>query len=457
MSWTLQNWLQNKLKEKLKWKKFFVVLDDLRNENYHDGSILRATFEAGAPRSTIVITTRNEGVSSMTVKRCKGSPLAAKVLDGFLLSKMNRHEWEDVLKSKIWDLPQMESEIYAALMLSYHHLPSHLKRCFAYCSILPKDYLFEEKRLVLLWMAEGDICFKMEDRVWDNNGRKPSTKARYLSYLGGYLDGIQKFEVFNDLTCSRTFLPFMLSFLGRCCLTSNVPLKLLPKLQRLRVLSFSGYRMYELPESIGDLKYLRFLDLSWTTIRSLPDSVATLYNLQTLILECCYYIKKLPSTFGNLVNLRHLNIRGANALEGMPPQMGKLTCLQSLSNIVVGKGSYSRVIKELGPLLHLRETLCISGLENVINREDVRDARLIEKHNLYRLSLEWNGNLDESQDRTSEFDVLNILQPHKGLKKLTVKHYGCAKFPTWLKVPSFSNMVRLEIESCAKCTSLPLV
>jgi Leucine-rich repeat (LRR) protein len=547
------DWLQTKLKENLKGKKFFVVLDDLWNENYHDWSILRAPFEAGAPRSTIIITTRNKRVSSNTgtipapfslkelsndvclsilahhalgtrdfsahlnlkdigeeiVKRCKGSPLAAKVLGGVLRSKMDHDEWEDVLKNKIWDLPEVESEIAPALMLSYHHLPSHLKRCFAYCSVLPKDYLFQEKHLVLLWMAEGllqrregkkrmedlgseyfrnllsrsffqqsfkdesqylmhdlindlaqrvagDICFKMEDRVWDNNRRNPSTNARHLSYLGSQYDGIQKFEVFNDLTCLRTFLPLMLPYPGDCNLTSNVLLKLIPKLRRLRALSLNGYQICELPESIGDLKHLRFLDLSHTKIRSLPNSVATLYNLQTMILEHCSYLKKLPSTFGNLVNLRHLNIRGANALEGMPPQMGKLTCLQSLSNLVVGKGICSQV-KELGPLLHLRETLCISGLENVTNHEDARDAKLFEKHNLYGLSLEWGCNLDESQDRTSEFKVLNMLQPHKSLKELTVRHYGCAEFPTWLKVPSFSNMVHLEIESFAKCTLLPSV
>jgi hypothetical protein len=79
------------------------------------------------------------------VGRCKGSPLAAKVLGGVLRNKMEPSEWEDVLKSKIWDLLEVGSEIAPTLMLSYHHLPSHLKRCFVYCSILPKDYEFKEK------------------------------------------------------------------------------------------------------------------------------------------------------------------------------------------------------------------------------------------------------------------------------------------------------------------------
>jgi hypothetical protein len=102
-------------------------------------------------------------------------------------------------------------------------------------------------------------------------------------------------------------------------------------------------------------------------------------------------------------------------------------------------------------------SVCILGLENVTNREDARDAKLFEKHNLYGLSLKWSDNLDESQDRTSEFEVLNMLQPHNGLKELTIKHYGGVEFPTWLRVPSFSNMELLKIESCAKCMSLPLV
>jgi len=543
------NLLQVQLKEKLKGKRFLVVLDDLWNENYHDWTILCAPFLAGAPGSRIVITTRNQGVSSMTstipayclkvlsndacmsvftqhalgtnnfsahpnlkdigekiVEKCKGLPLAAKTLGGLLRTTLDRYEWEGILKSKIWDIPEERSRIVPALMLSYHHLPSHLKRCFAYCSILPKDYEFQEQQLVLLWMAEGiiqpqgdkqmedlgsqyfhdllsrsffqqssmkkskflmhdlindlaqwvarDICFRMEDRIESINKGKISKKVRHLSYLGDRFDGAKKFEVFSELTCLRTFMPLMLSSMGSCYLTHDVPLKLLSKLPCLRVLSLNGYYIVELPDSIGDLKHLRYLDLSYTRIRGLPESITTLCSLQTLLLKSCSYLGELPSNLGNLVNLRHLNILNAKKLKGMPPQIGKLTSLQTLSNLIVRKCNCF-ALKESGSLLHLQGTLIISRLENVIEPKDASDAKLIEKPDLNELCLEWSAHVDWSKDRASELNVLNMLHPNKSLKELTIRCYGGTKFPTWLKGHSFPHLVLLRIENCKKCTSLP--
>ncbi|KAG6625081.1 putative disease resistance RPP13-like protein 1 isoform X2 [Carya illinoinensis] len=504
------NLLQVKLKEKLKGKKFLVILDDIWNENYHDWSILRAPFEVGAPGSRIVITTRNRGVSSMMgtiqayclhvlsndaclsiftrhafgagdfithpnlkdigekiVIRCKGLPLAAKSFGGLLRFKENPGEWKEVLNKNIWDIPKERSGIVPTLMFSYYHLPAHLKRCFAYCSIFPKDYEFKEQQLVLLWMAEGliqpqegekemedlvagDIFFRMEERFGVSKQRKIYKMARHSSQQGG---GTKQFEAFSELTCLRTFIAFKLPQ-SAGCLAPEDPLQLLSKLQCLRVLSLSGYGIYKLPNSIGDLRHLRYLDLSDTPITSMPESITTLYNLQTLILEQCPYLKKLPSTFENLVNLRHLNILNTFSLEEMPPQISKLTCLRTLSHLVVGETSCSGV-KELRPLLHLQGTLCISRLENVIEPRDARDAKLIEKSGLDGLLLEWSDNLNESKDRTSELDILSMLHPGGTLKELIIRCYGGARFPSWLRYSSFPNMVLLRIENCKKCTSLP--
>eukprot|EP00261_Vitis_vinifera_P032028 XP_019073271.1 PREDICTED: putative disease resistance RPP13-like protein 1 [Vitis vinifera] len=264
------NLLQIELREKLYRKKFLLILDDVWNENFDEWDILCMPMRAGASGSKLIVTTRNKGVVSVTgtcsayplqelsyddclslftrhalgarnfdayphlkevgeeiVRRCKGLPLAAKALGGMLRNQLNRRAWEDILTSKIWDLPEEKSHILPALKLSYHHLPSHLKRCFAYCSIFPKDYEFDKDELILLWMAEGflqqtkgenqpeklgsqsiagDICFNLDDELENNKqSTAVSEKARHLSFNRQRYEMMRKFEAFHKAKCLRTW------------------------------------------------------------------------------------------------------------------------------------------------------------------------------------------------------------------------------------------------------------
>ncbi|XP_057497802.1 putative disease resistance RPP13-like protein 1 [Actinidia eriantha] len=542
--------LQVQLKQAMSGKRFLLVLDDVWNKSHRDWSSLKSPFNDGAQGSKVIVTTRNTDVALMMgtgayhylkqlseddcwsvfaqhafgntsinaspnlvsigrkiVEKCGGLPLAARTLGGLLRCKLRDDEWEDVLNSKIWELSDKESDIFPALRLSYYHLPSQLKKCFAYCSILPKDYEFEEEELVLLWMAEGFIqqpigkkqmedlgreyfhellsrsffqpsstgktskfmmhdlindlaqfvaketCFRLEDMLKDNRQYKNINKARHSSYARGYFDGIKKFELFYDAKHLRTFLPCDMS--GRnCYLTSSVPLDLLPNLRCIRVFSSRGYQICELPSSIGDLKHLRYLNLSNAMLSSLPESLANLYNLQTLILSYCKFLKKLSTNMGNLINLRHLDITGANSLQEMPPKMGNLTSLQTLSNFIVSKGN-GFTIRELGNLIHLRGRLCISGLEYVVEALDARGASLNNKRGLHVLSLEWRNGSNDKHNGRNELAVLDMLQPHENLKELTIICYPGPRFPTWVGDPMFSKMVCLQLENCEKCTFLP--
>ncbi|KAK9200554.1 hypothetical protein WN944_015752 [Citrus x changshan-huyou] len=542
------NEVQVQLKKAVDGKRFLLVLDDVWNEDYSLWVDLKAPFLAAAPNSKMIITTRNLHVASTmgpidhynlkhlldddcwsifkthalegrdhnaleisesfrkkVVGKCGGLPLAAKTLGGLL--RTTRHDaWDDILESKIWDLPQ-QSGVLPVLRLSYHHLPSHLKRCFAYCAIFPKDYEFNEKEVTFLWMAGGIIrqsrskerlddwgskCFYdlvsrsifqqtaisgsskfvMHDLIHDlaefvsgetifrleestNLSSSRFERVRHSSYAGGWYDGKNKFEVFYEIEHLRTFLPLRLRMRGTFFITRTVLSDLLPKFKKLRMLSLEGYCIGELPIPFEDLRLLRFLNLADTDIRSLPESTCKLLNLEILILRKCSRLIKLPQKMRNLINLRHLDIRGAQQLKEMPFGMKELKKLQTLSNFIVGKGETASGVEDLKCLSFLCDELCIAGLENVNNPQNAREAALCEKHNLEALTLEWGSQFDNSRDVAIEEHVLDILQPHKCIKKVAIRSYGGARFPLWIGDPLFSKIEFLELENCDNCVSLP--
>ncbi|XP_059652807.1 putative disease resistance RPP13-like protein 1 [Cornus florida] len=532
--------LQIKLKESLAGKKFLIVLDDVWNDDYIDWDLLRRPFRTGALESRIIVTTRIDKVATVLgtapshhlkqlsfddswslfakhafgsgdcvahsdlkkigeqiVEKCKGLPLAIKSLGGLLRSKLEPEEWDNILKSEIWDL--QESKILPALKLSYHYLPSHLKRCFAYCSIFPKDYKFKKEKLVQLWIALDLVQQPKNNMLWEDAGNyyfcellarsffkrsshsyflmhdlihdlaqdisgefclmledgKPLNhiceKLRHFSYVKGTYDALEKFKAVIEVKYLRTFI----SFFGGWgpFLSHKVLHALLPSLRFLRVLSLSKYQISELPQSIGNLIHLRYLDLSATNIKRLPDSITNLCNLQTLDLSYCVDLIELPLNMGNLINLRHLDIRETR-LTKIPMQMSRLKDLQHLTYFVVGRNNGSR-ISGLKEIHHLRGQLRISGLQNVTSGLDASEANLKHKKHLEGLVLEWNGDTSDTQ---KERDILDKLQPHAGLKYLSIFNYGSTRFPDWLGAPYlFHNMVSLSLKRCANCCSLPQI
>ncbi|XP_048227732.1 putative disease resistance RPP13-like protein 1 [Ricinus communis] len=543
------NLLQGRLQDILTEKRFLLVLDDVWNENYQYWDALCSPFSNGAPGSKILVTTRCESVASVMgsvaiyhlkelpydsclllftqlslgtnnfdahpslkeigegiVEKCKGLPLAAKTLGSLLHTKVSQDEWEDIFSSKIWDLSEEQSGILPALRLSYHHLPSHLKQCFAYCSIFPKDYEFSKEELILLWMAEGflqqpkgtkrmenlgakyfddllsrslfqqstknglryvmhdlindlaqyvagDVCFRLEERLGNVQ------KARHVSYIRNRYEVFKKFEVLYKAQNLRTFLPLPIHVAvswRNFYITGNIMYELLPKLRRLRVLSLSGYCINVLPNLIGKLKHLRYLDLSHTLIKTLPESVSALHNLQSLVLHSCGALSKLPAGIVNLINLRHLDITNTKQLRELPLLIGKLKNLRTLTKFMVGNSAGSK-LTELRDMLRLRGKLTITGLHNVENVFDAGGANLQFKHDLQELVMKWSSNNEFQNERveTLDIDVLDMLQPHKNLKALKIEFYAGVTFPSWIGHPSFSNLNGLTLKNCTKCSSLP--
>ncbi|XP_051146530.1 putative disease resistance RPP13-like protein 1 [Andrographis paniculata] len=544
--------LQVSLKERLSKSKFLIILDDVWNENYDNWYDLCRPFQFGLPGSRIIVTTRNESVASVVgspraayhmklltnddcllllgqharkslqndadlrevgwglAKKCKGLPLAAKTLGGLLRSKESKEEWEDVLYSKIWDLSEDNNNILPVLRLSYHHLPSHLKHLFAYCSIFPKDYEFEKDELVILWMGEGFLeqpkdrktkeelgleyfnelvsrsffqrmspadsnfvmhdlindlaqfvaggtCYRLDEKMDTNLEYQIPEKVRHGSFLRHEYEVFRKFRAFYRVQGLRTFIPMPVQnslVWPPFYLSNRILVELVPKLHSLRVLSLSGYSITELPSSICDLIHLRYLNLSGTSIETLPDSLGDLFQLQTLSLSNCRFISKLPPALGNLSNLRHLNNANTDKLKDMPVEIGKLKNLQTLPKIVLSR-SRGLGLRELRDLKLLRGTLAIFELQNITDLEDVKEANLRAKQDLDELQLNWGSDIGSSPGRPSEEEVMDLLHPHENLKSLKIEYYRGLTFPTWVGDPLFGKLSSVSIHSCLGCMSLP--
>ncbi|KAF4355960.1 hypothetical protein F8388_025963 [Cannabis sativa] len=127
----------------------------------------------------------------------------------------------------------------------------------------------------------------------------------------------------------RTFLPINKNSFFSDALLQN-ELKELVKLKRLRFLSLEGYKnVKELPKSIGELRHLRHLDLSFTSIKELPKSLCVLYNLQTLKLVWCEHLTTFPKNLHHLINLRYVSMSFCNF--SVFPPLGQLPALLTLS------------------------------------------------------------------------------------------------------------------------------
>ncbi|PKI62645.1 hypothetical protein CRG98_016916 [Punica granatum] len=265
-----------------------------------------------------------------------------------------------------------------------------------------------------------------------------------------------RFEGFHCLRGLRTFLALYSSK----CLYNYVADKVIDDVLRhqriLRVLSLYGYQISEVPNCIGSLRHLRYLNLSGSCIKCLPSSMSTLYNLETLILRDCRELVELPSWINKLINLRCLDISETWFLRKMPRGICNLVKLEILPKFIVG-GKDGPKLKELKHLQFLREELTVEGLCNVGEVGDATEAALNAKTGLTSLILRWGK--DEgpasARDAENQMQILSWLQPHANIKNLEIGGYGGTKLPSWIGGLSFVHLEQVRLCNCRKTEMLP--
>ncbi|KAH0642833.1 hypothetical protein KY289_033807 [Solanum tuberosum] len=507
--------LQKKLQELLNGKRYFLVLDDVWNEDQQKWANLRAVLKVGASGAFVLATTRLEKVGSIMgtlqpyelsnlsqedcwllfiqcafghqeeinpnlvaigkeiVKKSGGVPLAAKTLGGILRFKREEREWEHVRDSEIWNLPQEERSILPALRLSYHHLPLDLRQCFAYCAVFPKDTKMEKEKLISLWMAHGFLLLegKLQPEDVGNEVSKELCLRSFFQEIEAKCGKtyFKMHDLIHDLATSLFSAstsssnireinvkgyPHKMMSIGFTEVVSSYSPSLSQKFVSLRVLNLSNLHFEELSSSIGDLVHMRCLDLSENSgIRSLPKQLCKLQNLQTLDLHNCYSLSCLPKETSKLGSLRNLLLHGCDELNSMPPRIGSLTFLKTLSGFAVGiqKKGY-----QLGKLrdVNLYGSIEITHLERVKNVMDAKEANLSAKGNLHSLIMNWSRKGPHIYE-SEEVRVIEALKPHPNLTCLTISGFRGFRFPEWMNHSVLKNVVSIEISGCKNCSCLP--
>ncbi|KAK9141295.1 hypothetical protein Scep_010976 [Stephania cephalantha] len=464
------------------------------------GLIERRAF---VPGGQVKRTTQLVEIGKEISKKCKGVPLAAKVLGGMLQSKKEVHEWSAVRDAGFWNSTSDDTkQIMEVLKLSYDNLPSKLKPCFSYCAIFPKDYWISRESLIQLWMAQGLLGPEeiMEDKgnTYFNTLYSKSffQEAKMNEY--GEVIRCKMHDFVNDLAqsiCNFECQSFEKSNnnvdFSKCrhaTFVSPKTLKVLTKAKKvrtifhwksdsdgevfddggtvgatkissffkfklLRVLDLSGFRGSDFSSSLGKLKHLRCLDLSYTSIKSLPKWVTRLYHLQTLKLIECRKLVELPEDLMNLKKLRHLFIDDGEKWEKMPQAMGELVELQTLSIFVVCQENGISVLENLN---NLRGALKIRRLGLAREASLAKRANVLSKKSkLRKLKLHWDKDSSVG-DEGGDLKVLEELQPHQNLHELFIKGFGGVQFPKWISSGSLlPNLKYMKISNCSNCEHIP--
>ncbi|XP_022983380.1 putative disease resistance protein RGA1 [Cucurbita maxima] len=320
-------------------------------------------------------------IENQILQKCKGVPLAIKCMGSLLSSKIRIAEWKNI-KDKLWAQEEENDGILHILRLCYNQMPSHLKPCFLHCAQLP-DRILSSNDVIQLWMAHGLLHSPEENHAsMKNIGERyfmelwsrcfvQEIEEHGLGYWFKLHPLIQKLahvlaqEQSEGLVGTKPVTQIKsLAFHVRDMVPPNasLPGMCIPKYNSLRLLHLGNANIEEIPNAIGTLTSLRYLDLHGNkNIKRLPNSICNLQSLQTLILESCSELQELPNDIRNLISLKYLWIT-TKELRLHKNGVGTMTSLQFLA---IGGCKNLQILFERPECLADLETLMIYNCDTL--------------------------------------------------------------------------------------------
>lgn len=300
-----------------------------------------------------------EGLSQDIVRRCGGLPLAIVAVSGLLAVKEKSvQEWKKVIGglggSAMTSDPYINN-VTSILSLSYGDLPYHLKSCFLYFGMFPEDFSVKRRRIIQLWVANG-LVEEQPGMTLEEVGEEYFVEliCRSLVQVDEVsVKGVPKTCRVHDMVLEVILSKseeMSLCHVSSSCLTfegiarhlsisnrgSNPPKsstrsqtrsimvfdkemlqkarvrEMFAKFKLLTTLDFEDCPIDHLPQELGNLLHLRYLNLRNTDVKELPKSIGKLHNLESLDLRFSL-VEELPVEISDFPKLKHLLAHGGYA------------------------------------------------------------------------------------------------------------------------------------------------
>ncbi|WJX58079.1 hypothetical protein P8452_43569 [Trifolium repens] len=457
--------IQRKVQELLQGKRFLIVLDDVWNQSQElefglsqeKWNKLKSAFSSGSKGSSCLVSTRDEVVAKIMgtcqhhylsglsenecwllfkqyafghdreeqgqlleigkeiAKKCAGLPLAAQALGGLMRSRSGEKEWLEIKESTLWDSPS-DNYILPALRLSYSYLTPTVKQCFSFCAMFPKDTKILKEELIHLWMANGFISSRKNLEVED---------------VGSMIwNELYQKSFFQDITMDEY--------------SGNIFFKM-------------HDLVHDLAQSIMGQECLYLEQANMTSLSKSTHHISVHSDDLFLIDECA--LKKVES----LRTLFHLERYNEKKHHYFPTSPSLRVLCTSFINVVPSLGSLTHLSLEAGNSLAELSDLNIGGnlsiecLNNVGSLSEAQEANLMCKKDLEELCLSWKIRSEEftKTPAMNAEQLLEVLQPHSNLKRLTINFYEGLFLPSWISI--LSNLVSLQLWNCKNCERLPSI
>lgn len=425
------------------------------------------------------------------LEKCDGLPLAIVVVAGILLNHRDRTDWWKKVADGVNDyVARDQSQSNELIRLSFNHMPYRLKPCFLYFGVFREDFEIPVWKLVRLWIAEGfiqrdgdmtleDIAEDSLEDLVDRNlvmvGKRRSNGQIKTCRIHDTLRDFCKKEAMKENLFQeiKKFNP--ITFLSehptldtyrRLCINSNVldyvtakpsgqrvrsflsfakeevtlPLDLIssiPKAFRLlRVLDVRSIIFTRFPSDLLYLVLLKYVAIS-CNFKVLPEKMANLRNMQTLIIETSSRILDIKADIWKMALLRHLHTNASTCLPKGKGECSPNVNLQTLSTISpesCTRELFERTpkLKKLGICGKLANVIQPNGdstlFESIIQLEQLENLKLMNDDITYKLpALPHENNFPRKLTRLTllntllEWKYMSILGKLENLEVLKLK------------------------------------